>query len=69
MGDGRDVLRDRVVERWALGGRYGGVGRSLHVGGVGRENVQLVCFHYIIKWKNRPKRSVKSDTNWVSSCM
>lgn len=30
MGDCRDVLRDRVMERWALGGRYGGVGRSLH---------------------------------------
>jgi hypothetical protein len=25
-----------VVEWWALGGRYGGVSRSLHVGGVGR---------------------------------
>jgi len=36
LGNGRDVLRDRVVEWWALGGRYGGVGRSLHVGGVGR---------------------------------
>lgn len=30
MGDCRDVLRDGVVERWALGGRDGGVGRSLH---------------------------------------
>jgi hypothetical protein len=25
------MLRDRVMERWALCRRYGGIGRSLHV--------------------------------------
>jgi hypothetical protein len=34
LWNGRDVLGHRVMERWALGGRYGGVGRSLHVGGI-----------------------------------
>jgi hypothetical protein len=34
LGDCRDMLRDGVVERWALRRRYGGVGRSLHGCGV-----------------------------------
>jgi hypothetical protein len=54
VGSGRAVRRRRQV---AACWRYW------------KEDVQLMCFHCIIKWKNRPKRSVKSDNNWVSGCM